>query len=318
MPIENLDYKCYLDAVQNHWVRQKDWLKKGYAPDKFYLKDFCLFEKDGIFHLFHIAGTFGVSCCLPGNEIWFGHASTRNFQHWVTYGPCFYINPRRWDGGHIFAPFVIEKDDYYWMFYTGCKIDNTQRIGVAKSKDLFNWKRVGNKPVIRPEEYGWAFCPTTGGSACRDPHVCKFDDKYSLYYTAVTREGKACVARAASKDLIHWEDKGPAYIYKDLTHCESSNVQELNGQYLLFFGGHIEYWSYVISDNPYHWNDQEPIPLGRKITAMEVVCRKDQLWLVAFFKFNSFRLYLGTIDWSNGEPQIEQISEKQQLKIYGL
>ncbi len=318
MPIENLDYKCYLEAVRDHWQRQEEWLKIGYAPDKFYLKDFCLFEKDRMFHLFHIAGTPGVSCCLPGNETWFGHAMTRDFQHWETLGPCFYINPDSWDHGHVFAPFVIEKDNLYWMFYTGCHIDNTQRIGVATSKDLHHWERVGNKPIIRPEKYSWAFCPKTGGSACRDPHVCKFNDTFSLYYTAVTKEGKACIARAESRDLIHWEDKGPAYIYTDVTHCESSNVQELNGKYLLFFGGHIEYWSYIISDNPFHWQDQKMIPLGKRITAMEVVRRKDPLWLVAYFTFDSYRLYLGIIDWSAEEPQIKRISEQQELKIFGF
>jgi len=318
MSIENLDYKCYQDAIREHWQRQEDWLKIGYAPDKYYLKDFCLIEKDGTFHLFHIAGTPGVSCCLPGNETWFGHATTQDFQHWVTLGPCFYINPGNWDGGHVFAPYVIEKDNIYWMFYTGCPTDNTQRIGLARSNDLYNWKRVGEKPVIRPEEYGWAFCPTTGGAACRDPHVCQFSGEYSLYYTAITREGKACIARAVSKDLLNWQDKGPAYIYKDLTHCESCNMQQLKEKYLLFFGGHIDNWSYVISDNPVHWHNQEAIPIGKGITAMEVVYRKDPLWLVAFFKLDSYRLYLGIIDWSVKEPVIEQIAEKEQLEIFGL
>ncbi|UCE07458.1 MAG: hypothetical protein JSW07_05335 [bacterium] len=318
MQIENLDSKCYQDAIRQHWQHQKDWLKIGYAPDKYYLKDFCLFEKDGEFHLFHIAGTPGVSCCLPGNEIWFGHAMTRDFQHWKTLGPCFYINPGSWDGGHIFAPFVIKKDNFYWMFYTGCQIDNTQRIGIARSKDLFTWERIESNPVIRPEEYDWAFCPTTGGAACRDPHVSKLSDEYSLYYTAVTNNGKACIARAASKDLLNWQDRGPAFIYKDLTHCESCNVQELNGKYLLFFGGHIEYWSYVISDNPYYWNDQKPNPIGKKLTAMEVVCRKDPLWLVAFFKFDSYRFYLGIIDWSKIKPEIEPITERKRLELFGF
>ncbi|MCU0644492.1 MAG: hypothetical protein MUC94_09535 [bacterium] len=316
--IENLDYKCYLDAIREHWQRQGDWLKIGYAPDKYYVKDFCLFETDGDFHLFHIAGTPGVSCCLPGNEIWFGHAKTKNFQQWETLGPCFFIDPEGWDHGHVFAPFVVENDGTYWMFYTGCKMDNTQRIGAAISKDLHHWERVGKNPVICPEMYDWAFCPTIGGASCRDPHVCQFGDEFSMYYTAVTREGKACVARAVSRDLVHWEDRGPAYTYKNLTHCESSNVQELNGNYLLFFGGHIEYWSYVLSDNPFNWQPQEPIPLGQRITAMEVVRRNDSRWLVAYFTFDSYRLYLGIIDWSKKKPMIQSVLDRTEIEFFGF
>jgi sucrose-6-phosphate hydrolase SacC (GH32 family) len=316
--IDNLDYNCYLDAIATHWQPQRDWIKIGYAPDGYYLKDFCLLKVEDYFHLFHIAGTPGVSCCLPGNEIWFGHARTTNFRHWETLGPCFYIDPDGWDSGHVFAPFVLAKDDHYWMFYTGCSIDNTQRIGAAISTDLQHWQRISDRPLIRPEEYGWAFCPTERGAACRDPHICRVGEEYLLYYTAVTNQGRACIALAVSSDLVHWQDRGPAYVYHDLTHCESSNVQQLGEKYLLFFGGHIDYWSYVVSDNPYHWPPQQPQPLGYRLTAMEVVRRCDPRWLVAFFTFDSYRLYLGSIDWSQPAPGIERISQEDELDSFGF
>ncbi|MDZ7318067.1 MAG: hypothetical protein ONB11_02870 [candidate division KSB1 bacterium] len=316
--IPNLDYQCYLDALATHWQPQADWMTRGYAPDGYYLKDFCLLETENYFHLFHIAGTPGVSCCLPGNEIWFGHARTHDFRQWETLGPCFYIDPGKWDGGHVFAPFVIQREDRYWMFYTGCKPDNTQRIGAAVSTDLHHWQRVSDQPLIRPEEYGWAFCPTEKGSACRDPHICRFGDEYFMYYTAVTNQGQACVALAVSKDLVQWQDRGPAYVHHDLTHCESSNVQQLGDNYLLFFGGHIEYWSYVISDTPYRWPEQQPIPLGYRLTAMEVVRRCDPRWLVAYFAFDSYRLFLGIIDWARATPRIEKLDREEELAAFGF
>lgn len=316
MAIRNLDYECYLDSVKAHHDYQEDWLRTGYAPRGFYLKDFCLFKDKNTYHLFHIAGTPGVSCCLPGNEIWFGHATTQDFLTWETHEPCLYIDPRSWDNGHVFAPYVIARNDQYWMFYTGCAIDNTQRIGAATSADLFHWQRVGDRPVIRPEEYGWAFCPTEHGSACRDPHVMWFDGHYQLYYTAVNQEGHGCVARAWSEDLLNWYDAGPAYAFSGLNHCESSNVQELNGRYVLFFGGHHEYWSYVISDNPLSWPDQAPIKLHRGITAMEVIERHANRWLVCYFKFASMRLYLGVLDWSAEPAQIVEIETADQLRAF--
>jgi predicted GH43/DUF377 family glycosyl hydrolase len=204
------------------------------------------------------------------------------------------------------------------MFYTGCAIDNTQRIGAATSRDLQNWRRVSGKPVIRPEEFDWAFCPTEMGAACRDPHVCKWDDQYSLYYTAVTKSGRACIGRATSVDLINWLDAGPAYVGSTIAHCESSNIQEDDGRYMLFFGGHHEYWSYVISDNPCRWPDQQPIPLKKGITAMEVIRRQKNRWLVAYFKFDCYRLFLGVIDWLHASPTIDEIQTAAPLEEFDI
>lgn len=318
MQVRNLDYECYLDAVAKQRHHQEDWLVTGYAPKGFYVKDFCVIKFAGIYHLFHIAGTPGVTCCLPGNELWFGHATTRDFLTWETHEPCFYIDSNGWDNGHVFAPFVIQDRNRFWMFYTGVAIENRQRISVAVSEDLFHWRRVTREPLIRPERYDWAFCPTQNGAACRDPHVCRWGDEYSLYYTAVTGDGRACVARASSKNLIDWQDHGPVYRAKDLAHCESSNVQELHGKYYLFFGGHYEYWSYVVSDHFSRWPEQEPIPLKKHITAMEVIVRQDDCWLVSFFKFDNYRFFLGQIDWSRSRPIIEEIDTPAQLTQFKL
>ena len=318
MQVRNLDFECYQNALEKQENHQENWLQAGYAPRGYYLKDFCIVQIKGVFHLFHIAGTPGVSCCLPGNEIWFGHAATKDFLQWETMQPCFYIQPGAWDGGHVFAPYVLEKDSVYWMFYTGCSIDNTQRIGTAISRDLQTWQRVTDKPVIRPEEFEWAFCPTEKGAPCRDPHVCKWDGEYSMYYTAVTKQGKACVARATSIDLINWIDEGPVYVSSTLAHCESTNVQELGDKFLLFFGGHHEYWSYVISDNPHEWPNQEPRPLKKGITAMEVISRDQERWLVAYFKLDCYRMFLGVIDWSETEATIQEISSSDALVQFGI
>ncbi len=156
------------------------------------------------------------------------------------------------------------------------------------------------------------------GSACRDPHVCKWDGEYSMYYTAVTKQGKACVARATSIDLINWIDAGPAFISSTLAHCESTNVQEHEGKFMLFFGGHYEYWSYVISDSPYVWPNQKPIPLKKGVTAMEVIRRERSRWLVAYFKFECYRLFLGIIDWSHTSPTIHEIKAADRLEEFGI
>lgn len=149
MNFENMDGKCYREAVARQRAHQEDWLKVGYAPLGYYLKDFCLHEVNGVWHLYHIAGTPGVSCCIPGNEVFFGHATTRDFVTWETHEPCFFIDVRGWDHGHVFAPYVIPHGGRHWMFYTGVATDNTQRIGVAVSDDLFHWQRASDRSTVR-------------------------------------------------------------------------------------------------------------------------------------------------------------------------
>jgi hypothetical protein len=139
-----------------------------------------------------------------------------------------------------------------------------------------------------------------------------------MYYTAVTSDGRGCVARAISADLATWRDAGVAYRFGGLNHCESSNMQPQGNRYLLFFGGHHQYWSYVVSDNPYVWPDQQPQPLAYRITAMEVIRRADDRWLVSYFKFDSLRMYLGVIDWSSPTPEIAPITDPAELAPFGL
>ncbi len=313
----NPDYQCYLDAVERSRVHQEDWLKVGYAPLGFYLKDFCLHRVDDVWHLYHIAGTPGVSCCLPGNEVWFGHATTRDFVTWETHEACFFIDVRGWDHGHVFAPYVVTHGGKHWMFYTGVATDNTQRIGVATSTDLFHWERAADRPVIRPEEYGWAFCPTRGGAACRDAHVIEHEGVFQLYYTAVTKDGRGCVARASSRDLLAWRDEGVAYAFSGWNQCESSNVQRVGDRWRLFFGGHHA-WSYVDSDNPFRWPDTTPTKVRADITGMEVIARRGDRWLVAYFGLRYSRLLVGVRDWSAPEPTIVQLTSPADLREFGL
>lgn len=315
---ENMDYACYRDAVARQRAHREDWLKVGYAPPGFYLKDFCLHEVDGVWHLYHIAGTPGVSCGLPGNELWFGHATTRDFVSWETHEACFFIDVRGWDHGHVFAPFVFAHGGRHWMAYTGVATDNTQRIGLAVSDDLFRWERVSDRPIIRPEEYPWAFCPTSGGAACRDPHVLRHDGRFQLYYTAVLRNGCGCVARASSDDLRAWRDEGVAYAFSAWNQCESVNVQRLDdGRWRLFFGGHHA-WSFVDADNPHRWPDVAPAALRADVTGMEVIRRRGDRWLLAYFGLDYYRLLVGTIDWADRVPTITQIDTAAGLQEFGL
>jgi len=145
--------------------------------------------------------------------------------------------------------------------------------------------------------------------------VCRWGNEYSLYYTAVTKEGKGCIARASSKNLLDWTDQGPVFISHKLIHPESSNVQQLKSKYLLFFGGHYD-WSYVVSDRPDSWLGCQPISLHPNITAMEVIAKNRSKWLVGFFKLEYYRLFLGVLNWAEKKPKIKEIEHATEIEEF--
>lgn len=103
-----------------------------------------------------------------------------------------------WDKDKVFGyPFV--------MFYNaGGRHPETnlkgERVGIALSKDMKNWKRYEGNPVFTHE---------TEGTITGDAHIQKFGDVYVMFYFSAfnpTRRYKAYNTFACSYDLVHWTD----------------------------------------------------------------------------------------------------------------
>ena len=75
-----------------------------------------------------------------------------------------------------------------------------ERVGIALSKDMKNWKRYPGNPVFAHEAEG----TITG-----DAHIQKIGDLYVMFYFSAfepSRRYKAYNTFAVSRDLIHWTD----------------------------------------------------------------------------------------------------------------
>ena len=75
-----------------------------------------------------------------------------------------------------------------------------ERVGIALSKDMKNWKRYPGNPVFAHEAEG----TITG-----DAHIQKIDDLYVMFYFSAfepSRRYKAYNTFAVSRDLVHWTD----------------------------------------------------------------------------------------------------------------
>ena len=108
----------------------------------------------------------------------------------------------------VSAPSIIQHDGLYYMFYTGFddRVPGKQTVGLATSKDLFEWKRHPGNPVYEAPD--WAERRPDGWIDCRDSHVLKNGDEFFLFTMVTTKDGKGAIALASSKNLDRVEGSG--------------------------------------------------------------------------------------------------------------
>jgi predicted GH43/DUF377 family glycosyl hydrolase len=120
----------------------------------------------------------------------------------------------RWQKADVFNPAAIVKDNKIYLLYRS--EDNpaailggrTSRIGLAYSEDGIHFTKYPS-PVLYPDSSNFMQYDYPGG--CEDPRIVQTEDSlYVLAYTSWNYK-VARLSIAVSKDLIHWEKKGPAF-----------------------------------------------------------------------------------------------------------
>ena len=103
----------------------------------------------------------------------------------------------KWDHNGICASRVYPYEDGYIMFYAGSDTKRA-RTGVAFSKDLINWTRYDNNPIIDTgESRDWDSLTVLFGS------VLKLEDGYIAAYEGENGDYMQ-IGLAHSKDLFNW------------------------------------------------------------------------------------------------------------------
>ncbi|MFO1488935.1 MAG: glycosylase [Verrucomicrobiota bacterium] len=90
------------------------------------------------------------------------------------------------------APFV--------MFYNARPPKGDENIGLAVSKDLKTWKRLGSEPVIANPRKPEAKFGTISG----DPQIVRMNNLWVMFYFGAFWKSGAFDTFAASRDLVHW------------------------------------------------------------------------------------------------------------------
>jgi predicted GH43/DUF377 family glycosyl hydrolase len=177
----------------------------------------------------------------------------------------------RWQRADVFNPAAIVKDNKVYLLFRS--EDNpaailggrTSRIGLAWSGDGLHFTK-HPVPVLYPDNGEFKIYDFPGG--CEDPRIVQTEDSlYVLAYTSWNQK-VARLSIAFSRDLIHWEKKGPAfakaYNGKFLDHWSKSGsiitrmidnrqvTAKIRGKYWMYWGE--EFVNLAWSDNLYDWN----------------------------------------------------------------
>lgn len=177
----------------------------------------------------------------------------------------------KWQKADVFNPAAIVKDGKVYLFTRS--EDNpkailggrTSRIGLAVSEDGIHFKNF-KEPVLFPDNDEFNKYDYPGG--CEDPRIVETaEGLYVIAYTSWNYKVPR-LSIAISKDLFHWQKKGPALAkasngkFLDLASKSASIitkmvngrpiVAKINGKYWMYWGEHFVNLAW--SDNLCDWN----------------------------------------------------------------
>jgi len=194
-----------------------------YSPIKKYLWDFWIINSAKYYHLFYLQATRNLPSPDYRHEFAsIGHAVSSDLYKWNEKGTVLKKGRSgEWDDTSLWTGSIIKKDNLFYMFYTSRSSQENgkiQRIGVAISEDLDHWEKYKYNPIIKanPQWYETFQVSEDGLEHWRDPYVI-YHPQEKIYYAFICAkvnygesQGRGCIARAKSKDLLHWEVISPA------------------------------------------------------------------------------------------------------------
>jgi len=229
---------------------------------------------DGIYHLFHLV--------LPNHDF-IAHAISEDGMTWRRVRNALFVGePGSWDDDMLWTMHVSPdpgSSGGWRMFYTGlsrAEYGRVQRVGLARSKDLYTWTRFESDDY--PVEIGGAWYESNVDEgrkwvSFRDPFFFR-DTKDGAHYllaSARTKDGpiirRGCVAIAQEVEPDQFEFQAPLHrpgLYDDI---EVPNLIEMEGRYYLIGSiredTKIHYWYANGLRGPYlNFADNVLLPKG--------------------------------------------------------
>lgn len=306
-----------------------DILKDGFRPVGGKVADFATARLDGRDHFFYIERRLQEGTPFyPGHEIYFGHASTPDFFEWEVHDPVLMVRENSWEEAHVWAPVIVKERGEFIMAYTGLNRHLSQNIGLASSKDLFNWRRWKSNPISPAKGAAWAYWTENDICSCRDPDLVRHEGRWWMVYTANTKDGAACLALASTADFKRWKDHGPIVVGPTTGYepnlggghaqgsFESAKLLRKNDRWYLLTktpsrDKTTRTWA-MVSDRIDRFSMDGMWPFWKQGVCLEVVREQGNKTLFAamvggFLKF-------GETDWSEPQPTAALMTDSETLQ----
>ncbi len=248
--------------------------------------------------LWHLIGITHAEPANPLNEKNFAHAvsSSLTAKTWSKLPFALTAEWEKWREVHLWAPHIISHNNLYHMFYCAGDRDHARyKIHLATSKDLHEWQRHPENPMV------------VDGYDARDPFILKLGDTFVMYYTATdpADSGNHIVAFRTSKDLIHWSERGICFRDPEVGKwgggTESPFVIRRGEYFYLFIGPRGGYVGTEVfrSKNPFEW-DLFDLVGHIESHALEVIRDIDGKWYVSSCGWGQGGVYLAPLTWLDG------------------
>ncbi len=316
---------------QRYQFPDTDIIKSGFRPVGGQIADFAVARHNGRDHFFYIERRLQEGTPFyPGHENFFGHASTTNFFNWEVHDPVLLVRPGTWEEAHVWAPVIISQGDDFIMAYTGLNRHLSQNIGLASSKDLFEWRRWNCNPISPCKNAAWAYWRHDDICSCRDPDLVRNRGRIYMPYTANTREGATCIALASTTDFRQWKDHGPIIMgpasgYEPHLNgghpqasFESPNLSFRNGRWFLVFHAAIRgkgraTWA-AASHRVDSFDTNKLWEFWSEGTCTEVVRNDGDRSLIA--GVINGKLRFAEVDWNPAQPTAKTIADAPTLAAW--
>jgi beta-fructofuranosidase len=214
----------------------------------------------GITHLYFLRAITGT-----GRHWSIGHLTSKDLIHWEDHGIV--LAPGEdgaFDDLGLATGSVIQHDGQYYMAYTAhSKRDEPKAgsIGLARSTDLYHWKKIVTQPIVTLDEQYYE-SHITGSRPFlhwRDPCLLKQPDGFHMFLCARRLDGpiktRGTVAHLISDDLLHWKTLPPLQVQPMCEEMECPLVYPINGRFYLLFSTHRDLLDSAVNPN-------EPVPEG--------------------------------------------------------
>jgi predicted GH43/DUF377 family glycosyl hydrolase len=170
-------------------------------------------------------------------------------------------NTTKWQSKNVLNPTAFVKEGKVYLLYRAQDSAMTSRLGLAISDDGVHFSKQA-APIFYPEKDAFQKYEWNGG--VEDPRIVESEEHgYILTYTSY--DGKtARLCFATSKDLIHWEKRGPVLASDKYINAWSKSgaivverkgdkvvAKKINDKYWMYFGDTDLFMAY--SADLIHW-----------------------------------------------------------------